>query len=133
MANNKLTEYAKNLRNLKTRKDKLEDELKAVNEQIKMVAEIDLPKAMEDADIESFKVENIGTVYLQNKLYVSVLADDREKLYGWLRDHGHGDLIKDWVFPQTLTAFAKEQMNENNPLPDFVKATFIPTAALRKA
>lgn len=131
--NNKLTEYAKSLRKLKTQKDKLEDQLKAVNEQIKTIAEVDLPKAMEDADIESFKVEKVGTVFLQNKLYTSVLADDREKLYEWLKKEGHGDLIKPWVFPQTLTAFAKEQLVEGNPLPDFLKATFIPTASIRKA
>lgn len=129
----KLTELAKGLRKLKTEKDKLEDKLKAVNEQIKTIAETELPKAMEDADIESYKVDKVGTVFLQNKLYTSVLADDRPKLYAWLEKEGHGDIIKPWVFPQTLTAFAKEQLTDGNPLPDFLKATFIPTASIRKA
>jgi len=133
MSNNKLTEFARSLSDLKARKNELEDSLKDVNEQIKTIAENELPRAMEDADIESFRVDGVGTVFLQNKIYVSVLADDREKLYDWLRENGHDDIVKDWVFPQTLTAFAKEQMTEGNPLPDFLKATFIPTAALRKA
>lgn len=130
---NKLTEAAKLLRKLKSSKELLESKLKEVNEQIKQVAEVDLPRLMEDADIENFKVDKVGTVFLQNKLYASVLADDRPKLYDWLQKEGHGDLIKPWVFPQTLTAFAKEQLGEGNPLPDFLKATFIPTASIRKA
>jgi hypothetical protein len=132
-----MTEKAKEFRALKDKKEKLEADLKGVNKQIVQVETIDLPKLMEDNDIEKFSIEGVGTVYVETETYVNVLKDDRDALYSWLREQGHGTLVKDWVFPQTLAAFVKEQKNlaveeGGHELPEFVKVTEVPTARIRR-
>lgn len=128
----KLTDLAKELAGLKERKADLEAQLKEVNKQIAVVSIKRLPEAMEDAEQEKFVVDAVGTIYIQDRLEVSVKADDRPRFYEWLRQNGHQDLVVDYVWPRTLSAWAKEQLNEGAPLPDFLKATFIPTAMLRR-
>ena len=127
----KLSDLAARLVDLKDQKDALELHLKEINEAIRKVATIDMPALMDEMGEEGFKCA-AGTVYLQNKLYVSVNEDGREALYQALRDGGNGDLIREHVFPQTLTAYAKEQLEKGRPLPGMIKATFIPTASVRR-
>ena len=128
----KLTELATELRGLKDRKEALEDSLKSVNKQIAVVQGTLLPTAMEDADITKFTVEDVGGVHLQDKVAVSVLKDDREAVYAELRMTGHEDLIVDHVWPQTMTSWAKEQLENGLPVPDKMKVTILPTAILRR-
>lgn len=127
-----ITELAKKLSELKIKKDKLEVELKTVNLEIQKVASNELPKAMEDQEIDKFSVDGIGTIYLRNDFFANVLASDRENLHNWLRETGNEDLIKDYIFPQTLKAFAKECLENGKSLPDFIKTTFVPTATIRR-
>ncbi len=133
MTTNAMTELAKKLRELKTYKKSLDDQTTEINKEIVKLETVDLPKLMEDAEQDSFRVEGVGTVYLQTETYVSVLAGDRERLYEWLEEQGHHDLVVSYVFPQTLKAFVKEQEDANLALPDFVKTTHVPTARIRAA
>lgn len=129
------------MRALKDKKKRVEDQLKALNIDIMQMENVTLPKLMEDNDIENYKVAGVGTIYLSTEVYANVLKEDRPKLYAWMRQKGHGDMVVDWVFPQSLTAFAKGQLtdqaenglNEGNELPAFVKTTLIPTANLRRS
>jgi hypothetical protein len=127
----KLSELADQLVRLKDRKDSIEEELKKVNAAITTLATIEIPKLMEDMGEEGFKC-SAGTVFLQNKLYTSVLAEQRDALYKWLKKNKLKALIKEHVFPQTLTAFAKERLEKGLALPEQIKATFIPTASIRR-
>ena len=129
----KIIEMAKELFGLKAKKESLEDELSSVGERIKQIAQVDLAKLMEDSGVEKTSIKDLGTVYLSNDFYASVLKDDRPKLYDWMKENGHGDIVQPYVFPQTLTAFAREQVEKNYPLPEFVKTTFIPTAKTRRS
>ncbi len=117
----------------KDNKAKLEAELTLVNDQIKELATVELAKLMEDAGVEKTTLAGLGTIYLSQDFFASVNKDDRPALYEWMRANGHGDIITDWVFPQTLTAFCKEMVGKNLPLPECVKAVFIPTAKTRKS
>jgi hypothetical protein len=127
-----LSDLARSLRGFKDKKEALETELKEINKAIVALEQGELPKLMEDLDEEKFSVPEIGTVFLQNKLYVSVLKDDRDKLHDWCQENGHEALIVPHIHPATLQAFAKEQLEAGKALPDFVKATFIPTAVIRR-
>jgi hypothetical protein len=128
-----LTDLAKELASLKLQKKDLEDRVKTCNKQIQAIAVGKLPELMSELEIPTFKIDGIGTFYLQDKLECFVAADDRAKTYDWLRDKGHGSLVVDYVWPRTLNAWAKEQLNEGQELPDTMKATFIPTAMVRKS
>lgn len=128
-----LTDLAKELADLKAQKTDLEARVKTINKQIIAVAVGKMPELMRDLEIPKFVVEDVGTFYLQDKLEVSVLADDREEVYAWCRENGHEALIVNYIWPRTLNAWAKEQLTEGQPLPDKMKATFIPTTMLRRS
>jgi hypothetical protein len=127
-----LAELARELREWKNTKESLEAQVKEANENIRRLEAVELPKLMEDLDEDKFSVPGIGIVYLQQKLYVNVLKDDREKLHDWCHENGHEALIVPHIHPATLQAFAKEQLEAGKALPDVVKATFIPTAVIRR-
>jgi len=127
-----LTDMCHELRSLKDRKDALAEEEKSINKQIKKLTEDLIPTHMEDNEIEKVTVEGVGTVFIQQQLYANVKSDDREALYTALRDTGNEDMIVDYVWPNTLKAWCKEQISNGQPLPEMVSAHFIPTAMLRR-
>ena len=129
---NELTSMVHDLRDLKDKKEALEDELKGVNAQIRALAEHKIPEYMSENEIEKFSVTGAGTVYVTQKVYANVKADNREAFFQWLREHGSGDLIKETVHPSTLNAFAKEQLTEGKDIPDVLEARIYPTATLRR-
>jgi hypothetical protein len=135
MANlkNQMIEDGKKLFALKNKKTKLSETLTELNKQI-VEMETKLAEKMQDAECDKFNVKGQGTIYVQQKLYTNVLAENRDKLYAWLRANGCGDLVKDWVFPNTLTSLCKERIEAGKPMPDenIMTATFIPIAATRK-
>lgn len=129
----RLTEMVKRLRTLKNEKERAEAGLKAINSEIRKLAEQDIPTYMEENEIEKETVSGVGTVFLQTKVYANVKADDREAFFAWLRDNGNADLIKETVHPATLNAFAKEQLSEGKALPETLEARLYPTATLRRS
>lgn len=79
-----------------------------------------LDKALENAGLQNVKGEDGTTYYRREQFFASVKAQDKPAFFQWLRDHGMGDIIKEDVHAKTLTAFVKEQMEQDNPLPGYV-------------
>ncbi len=129
---NKMTEMATEFRALKDKKEGLEGEVKEINKRLKVLREEELPVYMEENEIEKITVEGVGTVFIQQQLYANVKADDREALYEVLRQTGHEELIVDYVWPNTMKAWAKEQITNGKPLPELITAHFVPTAMIRR-
>lgn len=77
-----------------------------------------LPAKMEEMGIESAKIKGVGRIGIRPELYASILADNREAAYEWLREHGHGDIINPTVNSSTFKAFCKEAMKQGEELPD---------------
>lgn len=125
---------AKRLFDLKADKKILEDRLKEVNLAIEDVANYKLPQMMDDAEISKQTIAGFGTIYRTQKVIAYCDAADREKFYAWLRDKGHGDMVIDYVFPQTVNAFAKEQMAKrgNEYFPDVLKVSLLQTVGTRR-
>lgn len=132
MANDRLTGLARRFRELKDRKDSLNNELKELGEELKKIETELLPQAMEENEIEKFTVDGVGSIYTQMKVYAYITKENEPLFHAWLRDQGHGELIKEYVFPATLSAFAKEQLEQGNDLPDWFKAAKVETAMLRR-
>lgn len=131
----KLEAEARILAGIRAEKEDLEEQLKAVNKRMQHQQTQVLPpliQALGD-NVKSFKIEGLGTVSLTNEAYVSVLADNRDRLHADLKESGNGDLITESVHPQTLRSWTLEQLKEGNALPDVIKVTYQPTAKLRKA
>ena len=125
----RMRELGKRLFTLKRRKAKLVEELKKLDEEIDHIATQDLATMMIDSEIEKFTIKGHGTLYMKDVFYCNVLAENRERLHNWLRDTGQDALITEYVQPSTLKAFAKEELSQGRPLPDFINTQMVPTAS----
>ncbi len=116
-------------------KEAVEDELSAINKELKEIKERILPRIMEDAEITQYRVAGAGTISIRQELFVSMTAagDDPEgerPFYEWAREHAP-DLIKPYIHPGRLKSYCKESLENGVALPDnMIKATFVPTATL---
>ena len=57
---------------------------------------------------------------ISEQIRASIRKDMRDEAFAWLREHGHGDLIKiePTVHPQTLQAWARTMIEDGEDLPD---------------
>ena len=105
-------ELSDRLGELKEKEAQLKKELSAVNVLIKDTTKL-LTEQMVNQEIQNFN-RNGKVFYLVTNLYVNDVATRREELYQVLREQGFGNLIKATIHPQTLKAFVKEQIEEND-------------------
>jgi len=113
-------ELADRLKELRERKAELADETKANNAEIEQ-AEYDLSQLMAQTETQSF--QRAGTLfYLTTKTYASADKEHKEELFDALRNEGYGSLITETVNANSLSAFVKEQMSENDDaLPEWLE------------
>ena len=110
MENKKLT-LADHLKSLRDEKKQLEDKLKNINSQID---ETDYRLAIAMAESETQNFTHSGTMFcLTTKMRVSPLIEQKSYLFEEL-NKGCGDLVYETVNSNSLSAFVKEQMAENN-------------------
>lgn len=111
MENKKLT-LADHLKSLRDEKKQLEDKLKNINSQID---ETDYRLAIAMAESETQNFTHSGTMFcLTTKMRVSPLIEQKSCLFEELKNKGYGDLVYETVNSNSLSAFVKEQMVENN-------------------
>ena len=113
-------ELADRFKELRERKAELADETKANNAEIEQ-AEYDLSQLMAQTETQSF--QRAGTLfYLTTKTYASADKEHKDELFDVLRNEGYGSLITETVNANSLSAFVKEQMSENDDvLPDWLE------------
>ncbi|MBE6846422.1 MAG: hypothetical protein E7508_12170 [Ruminococcus sp.] len=111
---------ADRLKALRERKDELADETKANNAEIEKT-ELELSQLMAQTETQSF--QRAGTLfYLTSKTYASANKENKAELYEALKNEGYGSLITETVNANSLSAFVKEQMSENDDtLPDWLE------------
>ena len=112
-------ELADKLKDLKERKAELAEETKANNAEIEQ-AEFQLSQLMASTETQSF--QRAGTLfYLTTKTYSSANKEQKDELFEALRNEGYGSLITETINANSLSAFVKEQMSENDDvLPDWL-------------
>lgn len=107
-------ELADRLKALRERKAELADETKANNAKIEK-AELELSELMASTETQSF--QRAGTLfYLTTKTYASADKEHKDELFKALRSEGYGSLITETVNANSLSAFVKEQMSENDDI-----------------
>ena len=113
-------ELADRLKELRERKAELAEETKANNAEIEQ-AEYDLSQLMAQTETQSF--QRAGTLfYLTTKIYASADKEHKDELFDALRNEGYGSLITETVNANSLSAFVKEQMSENDDvLPEWLE------------
>lgn len=110
---------ADELKSLKDWKKQLDQEKKTVSSQIEAL-ENNLSQLMIDEEMQSFN--RAGMIfYLNTKLYANAIPDRKENLFKALKEEGYGDLVYETVNANSLAAFIREQVEENNEeLPEWL-------------
>ena len=111
---------ADKLKELKERKAELAEDTKKNNAEIE---ETEYKLSLEMASSETQSFNRSGTLfYLCTKLYASSVKENMAELYEALKNEGYGSLITETVNANSLSAFVKEQMVDNDDvLPDWLE------------
>jgi hypothetical protein len=115
----KMFELADRLKALRDEKKEIEQSLKDINAELEEVDAV-LAQLMTDTETQNFT--RSGTMFcLTNTTRAAAMADRKEDLFEALRAEGYGGLIYETVNANSLSAFVREQISENDDvLPDWL-------------
>lgn len=82
---------------LEKRVEDLEEQLKSAKEDLRTVAEQDLPNALHEMGMKEVRMDDGSIVSVSNFYNVSIPKDKTDQAFDWLRLNGHGDLVKNVV------------------------------------
>ena len=104
--------------------DRLEEIKKEFNKIYDLLRLSILPDKMDDEGITTVTVAGTGRATIQSDIYFSISKDNRDDAHDWLRNNGHGDVIKETVNSSTGKALAKELIKKGEDMPsDLFKVT----------
>jgi len=116
----KMFELADRLKALRDEKKDAEQRVKELNAALD---ETDAALAQLMTDTETQNFTRSGTMFcLTSTTRASATADRKDDLFEALRSEGHGGLIYETVNANSLSAFVREQISENDDaLPDWLE------------
>ena len=79
---------------LEERIEEFEAHMKALKERHRQVCEVDLPNAMAELNAESFTTTDGLGITIKDELSASITKAKQPEAFSWLRENGHGGLIK---------------------------------------
>lgn len=133
---NDMLQTAERLKSLRDQKATLEEQIKALNEEIEQT-DGQLCSMMIDSETQNFTHSGVQ-FSLTSKIRASAIAERKQDLFYALRKNGFGALIQETINTNSLSAFVKEQMEEGGDdlpfwLEDLVSVYQHNTVSLRKA
>jgi histidinol-phosphate/aromatic aminotransferase/cobyric acid decarboxylase-like protein len=116
----KMFELADRLKALRDEKKDTEQRVKELNAALE---ETDAALAQLMTDTETQNFTRSGTMFcLTNTTRASATADRKDELFEALRAEGYGGLVYETVNANSLSAFVREQISENDDvLPDWLE------------
>ena len=99
-----------------------EEELKKLKDVETTLSEQTIPNLMQQAGVELIKLEGGISVEVKPFYSARIPSSKFEEAFTWLRDNGHGDLIKN----QISLEFGMKQDNEAKSLVEELKAKGLP-------
>ena len=120
MDSERMFELADRLRALREEKTEAEQRVKDINAEMEET-EYRLSELMAETETQNFT--RAGMMFcLTTKTRASAMAGSKDELYQALKKAGYGDLVYETVNANSLSAFVKEQMSENDDiLPDWLE------------
>ena len=112
---NKLLETQKKI-------ESAEEELKKLKDVETTLSEQTIPNLMQQAGVELIKLEGGISVEVKPFYSARIPASKSEEAFQWLRDNGHGDLIKN----QVSLEFGMKQDNEAKSIVEELKSKGLP-------
>jgi len=91
---------ARQIRDKEVEIDLLEDTLKQFKKHLQKLTDEEMPAMLAEIGISSFSLDDGSTVEVKQTYGASILVQNRETAYEWLRDHQYDDIIKNTVMCQ---------------------------------
>jgi hypothetical protein len=88
---------ARQIRDKEVEIDLLEDTLKQFKKHLQKLTDEEMPAMLAEIGISSFSLDDGSTVEVKQTYGASILVQNRETAYEWLRDHQYDDIIKNTV------------------------------------
>jgi|TARA_R100000479_G_scaffold25907_1_gene9832 hypothetical protein len=117
-----ITDSCKKLLETQKKIEATEEELKKLKDVETTLSEQTIPNLMQKAGIELIKLDNKVSVECKPFYSARIPASKSEEAFQWLREKGHGDLIKN----QVSLEFGMKQDNEAKSLIEELKAKGLP-------
>lgn len=123
---------------LRETKEGLEEALKQATAAYDDVRKRRLPEKMQELGLVGpdgkggFTHSTGAKIHLRVEVWAYVKKEYQDETYTWLKENGHGDLIKETVHPQTLRAFAKDRIQDGEPLPPGITTSMETIAVIVK-
>lgn len=76
------------------------------------------PEVMEKAEVETIRIDGVGTMYLTSDYNISIAKDKKEEAYDWLTENGHEDVIIETVNSSSLKSIIKGHLKAGDTLPE---------------
>ena len=74
-----------------------ESELKSIKQELKEIAEVQLPEALQEVGVSEFSLVDGTKVSVTPFYSARITTDNKEEAFDWFRKNGHADLIKNTV------------------------------------
>jgi vacuolar-type H+-ATPase subunit I/STV1 len=82
------------LKNLEDEIQNAEESVSKLKEKANTLSEFEIPKMMEEMHITKLKLKDGESVEIKKVYSGSILPENQEEAFTWLRDHDLGDIIK---------------------------------------
>jgi len=117
-----ITDSCKKLLETQKKIEATEEELKKLKDVETNLSEQTIPNLMQQAGVELIKLEGGISVEVKPFYSARIPASKSEEAFQWLRDNGHGDLIKN----QVSLEFGMKQDNEAKSIIEELKSKGLP-------
>ena len=117
-----ITDSCKKLLETQKKIEATEEELKKLKDVETTLSEQTIPNLMQQAGVELIKLEGGISVEVKPFYSARIPASKSEEAFQWLRDNGHGDLIKN----QVSLEFGMKQDNEAKSIVEELKSKGLP-------
>ena len=117
-----ITDSCKKLLETQKKIEATEEELKKLKDVETTLSEQTIPNLMQQAGVELIKLTGGISVEIKPFYSARIPASRSEEAFNWLREHGHGDLIKN----QVSLEFGMKQDNEAKSIIEELKAKGLP-------
>ena len=117
-----ITDSCKKLLETQKKIEATEEELRKLKDVETTLSEQTIPNLMQKAGVELIKLEGGVSVEVKPFYSARIPASKSEEAFQWLRDNGHGDLIKN----QVSLEFGMKQDNEAKSIVEELKSKGLP-------
>ena len=90
----RIAQLAADLRVAKGDVEEIENALKTAKDLMLQIAEHDLPEALATVGMSEVRLADGTRVSVADNIFARITAENEQAAFGWLNQHGHGNLIK---------------------------------------